>query len=166
MRSQKILTLSIGSAAATLVLALALTGTSGATPGYPPNTIATTTTTTPPTTTTTAPATTTTTTPATTTTTAPATTTTVPSGNPTVVVAIKGTAVPGLTKVLSLLGSGFHGKPKITSNLKGTIVTVSKDSNGVLTIHIKTPIGARPGRHTLTIRFADGQVIHKTYVVA
>ena len=125
----------------------------------------TTTTTTAPTTTTTSP--TTTTTAPTTTTTAPTTTTTAKTHHRRArlyISRIVGRAVAGRTRTLTVLGGGFFGAPKVTSNAKyRVIVTVSKDFRVRLIIHVRSVVGVH-GWHTLTFRLANGRVVRRGYL--
>jgi hypothetical protein len=109
-------------------------------------------------TTTTAPGTTTTTAPGTTTTTAPPKKRFYSRG-------VRGFAEPGKSLILTVLGAGFHGNPKITSNEAGTRVGVLHDHGTSLVIRVTVRAGSRTGEHTLTIRFADGQTCKANYSV-
>ena len=110
----------------------------------------------------------------TTTTTAPTTTTTAPTTTTTAkthhrrarlyISRIVGRAVAGRTRTLTVLGGGFFGAPKVTSNAKyRVIVTVSKDFRVRLIIHVRSVVGVH-GWHTLTFRLANGRVVRRGYL--
>jgi|HubBroStandDraft_2_1064218.scaffolds.fasta_scaffold45451_1 hypothetical protein len=78
---------------------------------------------------------------------------------------VAGYAVIGRTVTMSIIGVGFHGNPKITSNERGTIVRVLHDYGNHLVVRITTPRGSRIGWHTLTIRLANGDTSRVNYLV-
>lgn len=82
-----------------------------------------------------------------------------------VVSRITGVAVPGKQVVMHALGSNFYGTPTVTSNAAGTRIRLTKASSSVLTLLVKSPAGARKGVKTLTMRFAQGQVVKIKYNV-
>jgi hypothetical protein len=66
-----------------------------------------------------------------------------------------GAAVAGKTVTITITGTGFYGQPKITSS--GSTFKVSKDNGRVLTVHVTTKAGTKPGERTLTVRLANGK---------
>jgi hypothetical protein len=59
--------------------------------------------------------------------------------------------------ITTIIGRGFHGQPRITSNVGGTRVGVLHDSGNTLTIRVTVARGTPRGVHTFTIVFAHGQ---------
>ncbi len=70
--------------------------------------------------------------------------------------AVHGVARHGKTVTLLIVGTGFYGQPKITSNAKGVRAVVAKDNGKVLTVRVTTPMNVR-GWHTFTVRLANGK---------
>ena len=79
---------------------------------------------------------------------------------------ITGVAVPGRRVVMRVLGSNFYGTPKVTSSAAGTRVRVARTNSDVLTLLVTTRAGTGKGVHTLTMRFAQGQVRKIRYNVS
>jgi hypothetical protein len=69
----------------------------------------------------------------------------------------------GKTTTTHIIGSGFYGQPKITSNVGGTKVSVSGDSGTVLTIHVAVAKTSPRGVHTFTLQFKNGEVVRVKY---
>jgi len=63
----------------------------------------------------------------------------------------------GRTTVTSIVGAGFYGSPRVTSNVFGTKVVVTRDNGRVLTIRVKIARDTRRGVHTFTIVFTHGE---------
>lgn len=63
----------------------------------------------------------------------------------------------GRSVVVRILGSGFYGRPVITSNIGGTTVQVLHDNGTYLTIRVTITKSTRRGVHTFTIVFANGK---------
>jgi len=63
----------------------------------------------------------------------------------------------GTSVITTIIGRGFHGQPRITSNVGGTRVGVLHDSGNTLTIRVTVARGTPRGVHTFTIVFAHGQ---------
>jgi len=66
-----------------------------------------------------------------------------------------GAAVAGKTVTITITGTGFYGQPKITST--GSKFAVAKDNGRVLTVHVTTKAGTKPGERTLTVRLGNGK---------
>jgi hypothetical protein len=78
---------------------------------------------------------------------------------------VVGSALVGSSVKLTIVGVGFYGKPKITSNDAGTTVAILHVSNTSLLVKVNTPFGSRVGEHTLTIRLANGKSFKVNYSV-
>jgi hypothetical protein len=65
--------------------------------------------------------------------------------------------------VTTILGSGFYGQPRVTSNVGGTRVGVLHDNGTRLTIRVTVAKNTPRGVHTFTIRFAHGERITVRY---
>jgi hypothetical protein len=74
-----------------------------------------------------------------------------------------GHAVAGRTVALSIAGSGFYGRPTVTSHV-GTNVTVSRDSGTKLSVKVAARARSRNGTFTFTITFADKAQCQVKYV--
>jgi hypothetical protein len=99
-------------------------------------------------------------------TTAGTTTTTKPKPKPKFhVIKVHGYAVVGRTETLTITGTGFYGKPRVTSSERRTTVVVAHDRGTQLVVRVKVPKGSRKGRYTFTIRLANGQTARVTYLV-
>lgn len=101
--------------------------------------------------------------PAPTTTTAPpTTTTTLPLATP-IARRVIGHASAGRSEMLTIVGSGFYGRPIIASH-HGTAVIVTRDTgNRIDTIVIVSP-RSRNGRFTFTLRFPRGEHCQVRYI--
>jgi hypothetical protein len=78
---------------------------------------------------------------------------------------VYGVARVGRTVTLTISGTGFYGKPRITSNEVGTRVVVSHDTGKLLTVRVTVRAGSRTGSHTFTIRLANGKSCKVNYLV-
>lgn len=63
----------------------------------------------------------------------------------------------GRTTTTRIIGSGFYGLPRITSNARGTRVAVTRDSGHVLTVRVRVTTTSAKGEHRFTLVFAHGQ---------
>ncbi len=97
----------------------------------------------------------------TTTPTPPTTTTTVPS--PPRAVAVIGRAIAGRTRILTVTGSGFYGRPRVTSH-PGTRALVAHDTGSLLVLHVSVRRGSRNGVFVFTLVFKNGQRCRVRYV--
>jgi major membrane immunogen (membrane-anchored lipoprotein) len=88
------------------------------------------------------------------------TTTTVPSGPSASVV--HGHAVAGRTVTLSIDGSGFSGRPRVTSHA-GTTALVVRDTGRVLVVRVSVKAHSRNGLFTFTITLANGRSCQVRY---
>jgi hypothetical protein len=70
---------------------------------------------------------------------------------------VQGVAHVGRTVTLKIIGSGFAGRPRVTSNEPGTVVTVLHDTGTVLVVRVSVPAGSVQGLHEITIHLLDGK---------
>jgi flagellar capping protein FliD len=98
----------------------------------------------------------------TTSTTTSTTTTTVPLANPIALRAI-GHASAGRSAVITIVGSGFYGRPTITSH-HGTAVIVTRDTGRRIDAIVIVSPRSRNGTFTFTMRFARGEHCQVRYV--
>jgi hypothetical protein len=98
----------------------------------------------------------------TTSTTTSTTTTTVPLANPIALRAI-GHASAGRSAEITIVGSGFYGRPTITSH-HGTAVIVTRDTGRRIGAIVIVSPRARNGTFTFTMRFARGEHCQVRYV--
>ncbi len=78
---------------------------------------------------------------------------------------IAGSIAVGHRVKVKIHGTGFHGRPKITSSSKGTVIVVVKDSGSVLTVWVTELATTRPGRATFNIRLGNGKSCKIGYVI-
>ena len=76
---------------------------------------------------------------------------------------VHGTAVIGKTVTLTISGTGFYGKPRVTSTGSGVRVAASHDSGTLLTVRITVSAKGKKGEHTLTITDPDGKSCRINY---
>jgi hypothetical protein len=96
----------------------------------------------------------------------PATTTTTLATTPPAVptaTTVKGYAVAGKTKVLTVIGANFFGQPIVLSHA-GTTVVVSRDTGHSLTLRVRVRARSRRGVFVFTLTFSDGQTCRVRYV--
>jgi hypothetical protein len=87
----------------------------------------------------------------------PAATTPPPVKKPFHVSRVVGVARAGHTVTVYIIGTGFFGQPRITSNAPGTRATVSHDSGTRLTVRVTVKAGTRHGVKTFTVWLANGK---------
>jgi major membrane immunogen (membrane-anchored lipoprotein) len=90
----------------------------------------------------------------------PPTTTTIPSGP--VAFAVRGHAVAGRTVTLAIDGSGFSGRPRVTSHA-GTTALVLRDTGSVLIVRVSVTPHSRNGVFTFTITLSNGKSCRVLY---
>ncbi len=78
---------------------------------------------------------------------------------------ISGVITHGHRAKITIDGTGFAGRPKVTSSSRGTVVVVSKVTGTHLTVWVKVSRSTRPGHATLTIRLANGKTCKIGYVI-
>ena len=69
----------------------------------------------------------------------------------------------GRSVVTNILGAGFYGQPRVTSNVRGTRIGVEHDSGTRLTIRVIVAKSTPRGVHVFTIVFAHGQRVTVRY---
>ena len=69
---------------------------------------------------------------------------------------IVGYAVAGRTRTLTIHGTGFYGRPHITSHV-GTTAIVTRDTGEALVVRVAVRARSRKGVFTFTIVLADGE---------
>ena len=74
-----------------------------------------------------------------------------------------GFVVPGKTSTITIVGSNFSGRPKITSHA-GTTVVVARDTGKLLTVKVTVKAGSRNGTYTFTLKFGNGKSCKVKYV--
>jgi hypothetical protein len=74
-----------------------------------------------------------------------------------------GHAVAGRTVRLSIAGTGFNGRPKVTSH-NGTTALVTKDSGTLLSVRVSVKARSRNGTFTFTITLNNGDKCDVKYV--
>ena len=79
-----------------------------------------------------------------------------------VVTRVIGHAVAGRTVVLTMVGSGFNGRPRVTSHA-GTQALVTHDTGTSLTLRVRVAARSRNGTFTFTITLADGTTCRVKY---
>ena len=77
---------------------------------------------------------------------------------------VVGVVFTGKRTVVTITGRGFFGQPKITSNARGTRVGVLHDRGTSLTVAVYVSATTPRGMHVLTIRLANGTVLHVRYI--
>jgi hypothetical protein len=96
----------------------------------------------------------------------PATTTTTLATSPPAVPTarlVKGYAVAGKTRVLTIVGANFFGQPIVLSHA-GTTVVVTHDTGHSLTLRVRVRARSRRGVFVFTVTFANGQTCRVRYV--
>jgi hypothetical protein len=76
-----------------------------------------------------------------------------------------GSIVPGHRVKITIVGTGFSGRPKVTSSSHGTVVVDSNVTGTRLTVWVTVPSSTKPGHATLTIRLANGKTCKIGYVI-
>jgi hypothetical protein len=76
---------------------------------------------------------------------------------------VNGFVTAGKTKTITITGSGFSGRPKITSH-GGTTVVVARDTGKLLTVRVTVKAGSRNGTYTFTLKFGNGKSCKVKYV--
>ena len=69
----------------------------------------------------------------------------------------------GKRTVTHIVGRYMYGQPRITSNVGGTRVQVSRNSGANMTIIVTVAKNVRRGVHIFTVTFKHGQVFHVSY---
>ncbi len=78
-------------------------------------------------------------------------------------VRVVGFVVPGKTTTITIIGTAFTGRPKVTSHA-GTTALVTKDTGTSLTVKVTVKAGSRNGTYTFTVKLANGKTSKVKYV--
>ncbi len=78
---------------------------------------------------------------------------------------VQGIVLVGRTTVVTIIGTGFYGKPTVTSNDPRTRAVVIHDRGKQLDVRVTTPRGSSTGWHRFTITLANAQRCTVRYVV-
>ncbi|HEV3188320.1 MAG TPA: hypothetical protein VGZ04_09795 [Acidimicrobiales bacterium] len=70
---------------------------------------------------------------------------------------VAGAIVVGRTTTVTIVGTGFSGRPKVISNVAGVSTRVTRDTGRTLTVVVSVSGGAKAGVHTFTIILANGK---------
>ena len=70
---------------------------------------------------------------------------------------VAGTVKVGRTSTVTIVGSGFTGRPRIISNVAGVTARVTRDSGRTLTVIVAVRAGVKAGVHTFTVILANGK---------
>jgi hypothetical protein len=70
---------------------------------------------------------------------------------------VAGAVVAGRTTTITIVGSGFSGRPRVISNVAGVSTRVTRDSGRTLTVVVTVRSGVALGVHTFTIILANGK---------
>ena len=76
---------------------------------------------------------------------------------------VVGFVTAGKTKTITITGSGFYGRPTVTSHA-GTTARVTKDSGKLLTVKVSVKAGSRNGVFTFTITLANHKSCKVRYI--
>jgi len=87
---------------------------------------------------------------------------TAPPPAPPVAASVKGYAVAGGTTTLGIFGSGFVGRPRVTSH-PGTTATVIRDTGTELVVRVSVRAHSRNGVFTFTVTLANGESCQINY---
>ncbi len=85
-----------------------------------------------------------------------------PPPPPPVALSVKGYAVAGGTTTLGIFGSGFVGRPRVTSH-PGTTATVIRDTGTELVVRVFVRAHSRNGVFTFTVMLANGESCQINY---
>ena len=75
---------------------------------------------------------------------------------------VVGHAVAGRTVTVTIIGSGFNGRPRVTSH-RGTAALVIRDRGTSLVVRVTVTPRSRDGTFTFTITLANGMSCHVKY---
>jgi hypothetical protein len=75
---------------------------------------------------------------------------------------VVGYAVAGRSVSLASIGSGFFGRPHVSSHV-GTTALVTKDSGTLLIVKVTVKTRSRNGTFTFTIRLSNGKQCQVKY---
>jgi hypothetical protein len=70
---------------------------------------------------------------------------------------VAGAVTVGKTSTVTIVGSGFTGRPRIICNVAGVTANVTRDTGKALTIKVAVRAGVKTGVHTFTVILANGK---------
>jgi hypothetical protein len=70
---------------------------------------------------------------------------------------VAGTVTVGRTSTVTIVGSGFSGRPRIICNVAGVTARVAGDSGRTLRVIVTVRAGVKTGLHTFTVILANGK---------
>jgi hypothetical protein len=70
---------------------------------------------------------------------------------------VVGTVTVGRTSTVTIVGSGFSGRPRIICNVAGVTARVAGDSGRTLRVIVTVRAGVKTGVHTFTVILANGK---------
>lgn len=70
---------------------------------------------------------------------------------------VAGTIFAGRTQAVTLVGSGFYGRPRIIANVPGFSAKVARDTGRTLRVIVTVSPRARRGVHTMTVILSNGK---------
>ncbi|MGA7522395.1 MAG: hypothetical protein WBW84_07925, partial [Acidobacteriaceae bacterium] len=70
---------------------------------------------------------------------------------------VAGAVTIGHTETVTIIGSGFYGKPRVISNVAGLTARVTRDTGKALTIVVTVRAGGKAGTHVFTIILPNGK---------
>jgi major membrane immunogen (membrane-anchored lipoprotein) len=85
-----------------------------------------------------------------------------PPAKPTATV-VRGHVVAGRTVTIAIDGTGFNGRPHVSSH-RGTSAVVLRDTGTVLIVRVTSAAHSRNGTYTFTITLADGDTCQVRYI--
>jgi hypothetical protein len=73
------------------------------------------------------------------------------------VIRIAGALFHGHTQVVTIVGYGFYGRPRIITNAPGLVALVTRDTGTQLRITVRISNSTRPGVHVVTVILANNK---------
>jgi hypothetical protein len=70
---------------------------------------------------------------------------------------VAGTVTVGRTSTVTIVGSGFSGRPRIICNVAGVTARVTGDTGRTLRVIVTVRVGVKRGVHTFTVILANGK---------
>jgi hypothetical protein len=70
---------------------------------------------------------------------------------------VAGTVTVGKTSTVTIVGSGFTGRPRIICNVAGVTAKVAGDTGKTLRVSVTVKAGVKKGVHTFTVILANGK---------
>ena len=70
---------------------------------------------------------------------------------------VAGTIFAGRTQTVTLVGSGFSGRPRIISNARGLSARVTRDTGRTLRVLVTVSPAAKSGVHVMAVILSNGK---------